>query len=182
MRPQNRCKHCHRKFIPNPRVKDQLYCSRKICQRARKSQWQRRKMATDADYRCNQSECQPKWRLDNPDYWSRYRKAHPKYCEQNRQLQKRRDARRKAKRLAKMDASRRLNQIIPGSYYLIPIVADLAKMDALMQKIFIIPDGCTNRATSCKEGLVGQPSMGWIQCQAKGETDDASSTLSGSDP
>jgi hypothetical protein len=182
MRPQNRCKHCHRKFIPNPRVKDQLYCSRVTCQQARKNRWQRRKMATDSDYRRNQSECQPKWRQNNPDYWDRYRKTHPKYCEQNRQLQKRRDVRRKAKRLAKMDVLKQLNHIKQGSYYVIPIVADLAKMDALMQKIFIIPSSCTQKAASCKEGLDGQPSMGWIQCLEKEETDDASSTLSGSSP
>lgn len=182
MRPQNRCKHCHRKFIPNPRVKDQLYCSRMICQRVRKRQWQQRKMATDADYRRNQKDCQQNWQRNNPDYWTRYRNGHPQYCERNRQLQKLRDARRKAKRLAKMDALKRLKHIKPGGYYLVPIVADLAKMDALLQKIYVIPDGCTNKAKSCKKGLDRQPPVGWIQCQPKEESDDASSTLPGSGP
>jgi len=60
MKIKCRCKHCHRLFIPNPRVIDQQYCSQKVCQRARKRHWQRQKMKTDPDYRQNQKESQKK--------------------------------------------------------------------------------------------------------------------------
>jgi len=41
---KNCCKHCRRIFKPNPRLKKQLYCNRKACQRARKTKWQKQKM------------------------------------------------------------------------------------------------------------------------------------------
>src|SRR2546425_5475323 len=44
-----RCAHCRCLVLPNPRVKTQRFCSNKACQRARKAQWQRTKLATDPD-------------------------------------------------------------------------------------------------------------------------------------
>jgi len=97
MKPKNRCVHCRRLYIANPRVKNQKYCSRDICQRARKSRWQQRKMATDADYRQNHKESRQMWQTQHPGYWQQYRASHPQYCERNRMLQKQRDAKRRAK-------------------------------------------------------------------------------------
>ena len=48
-----RCVHCRCLFVLNPRLKDQRYCGRIECQRARKRHWQRTKMAADADYQLN---------------------------------------------------------------------------------------------------------------------------------
>jgi class 3 adenylate cyclase len=81
-------------------VKNQQYCGKKECQRARKRSWQKEKIATDPDYRANQRECNKAWRGRNPDYWRHYRKNHPRYVEKNRLLQK---ARRR-RRVVKMDA------------------------------------------------------------------------------
>ena len=104
MKPKLRCVHCRRRFIANPRAKNQKYCNRACCQRARKTRWQRHKMATDADYRQNQKDSRRSWQIQHPDYWRQYRAAHPQYCERNRMLQKQRDAKRRAQHLAKMDA------------------------------------------------------------------------------
>ncbi len=153
MKPKLRCVHCRRRFIANPRVKDQKYCNRTCCQRARKTLWQRRKMATDADYRRNQKDSHQSWQIKNPDYWRQYRDGHPQYCERNRMLQKQRDAKRRAQHLAKMDALKRIKSINPGPYYLIPCNAGLAKMDTLTQKISVIPDGYNDFCASCKKGL-----------------------------
>ena len=131
MKPKNRCVHCRRLYIANPRVKNQKYCSRDICQRARKSRWQQRKMATDADYRQNQKDCHKSWQIQHPEYWRQYRDSHPQYCERNRILQKQRDAKRRARHLA--------------------------KMDALTQKISVIADGYTDFCASCKKGLDRPP-------------------------
>ena len=150
---QNRCIHCRRFFVPNPRSKGQQYCGRKQCQRARKSQWQRRKMATDADYRKNQKEAQATWQENNPQYWRHYRNTHPEYVQNNRCLQKQRDARRRAVRLAKMDALNPKKHIMSGTYYLVPFLDNLAKMDALTQKINIITKCYEFYGSSCKEGL-----------------------------
>ena len=54
--------------LSNPRVKTQRFCSDKACQRARKAQWQRDKLATDPDYRANQRDCQYRWQHQHPQY------------------------------------------------------------------------------------------------------------------
>ena len=130
---------CRRLFKPNPRVKNQQYCKRKDCQRARKSLWQRKKMKDDPDYRDNQRDSQQSWKERNRDYWRRYRSRHPEYVKRNCLLQKERDKQRRSKNLAKMDASKENSFVKPGSYYLIPANAYLAKMDVLSQKVLLIP-------------------------------------------
>ena len=131
-----RCAHCRRLFRPDPRVKNQRFCGSPMCQRARKTLWQRQKMAIDPDYKENQRSCQRQWQKHHPDYGRTYRSRHPGYCQRNRLLQRLRDRARRLKGLAKMDASRPIFSVKPGTYYLIP---QLAKMDALAQKVLVIP-------------------------------------------
>ena len=138
MDAKNRCAHCKRLYVPNPRARNQRYCGRDTCQRARKAKWQRDKLARDDDYRMGHEDAQQRWRKSHPDYWQQYREDHPEYRERNRRLQKQRDAKRRAKRLAKMDASAQAKPVKSGTYYLIPLCEDLAKMDASTQRITII--------------------------------------------
>lgn len=134
-----RCAHCRRVFRPEPRVKNQRYCGLVACQRARKALWQREKMKTDSDYQDNQRRCQREWAEAHRQYWGEYRRTHGQYVLRNRILQKGRDRVRRLRRLAKMDASMPVSPVKPGGYYLIPQGRDLAKMDALKQKILLIP-------------------------------------------
>lgn len=131
-----RCAHCRCLFLPNPRVKNQSYCSLPGCQRARRAKWQREKMKTDPDYHDNQQRCRKQWAEANRSYWRDYRRTHPQYTLQNLILQRGRD---RALRLAKMDVSDPALPVKPAAYYLIPQRCNLAKMDALTQKIFLIP-------------------------------------------
>lgn len=138
----NRCVHCGRHFIPNPRVKDQRYCGREECQRARKTRWQREKMKTDPEYQGNQRDSQRSWRERNPGYWKQYRMRHPDYAMRNRLLQRHRDKRGCFKDLAKMDTLEdTFSSVKAGSYYLIAEKSNLAKMDALAHKVYLIPTG-----------------------------------------
>ena len=73
-----RCKHCHLCLPTNPHVKNQQYCGRTECQRARKNAWQRNKMATDPDYVDNQRRARQSWQKNNPDYWRTYRQKRQK--------------------------------------------------------------------------------------------------------
>lgn len=130
---------CRRLFLPNPHVRNHLYCNRKECQRVRKRRWQRQKMKNDPDYRDNQLEAQQCWMEQNRDYWQRYRSRHPRYVERNRVLQKERDKKQRNRNLAKMDASEQVSFVKPGSYYLIPAKSDLAKMDTSSHRYFLIP-------------------------------------------
>jgi hypothetical protein len=102
---QNRCRHCHTIFFPNPRIKNQQYCNRSECQRARKALWQKQKMQRDPDYQENHLEAQKNWLKDNPGYWKAYRAGHPTYVEVNRLKQQNRDRKRRLVHLAKIDTS-----------------------------------------------------------------------------
>jgi hypothetical protein len=154
---QNRCRHCHTLFLPNPRIKKQRYCNRPECQRARKALWQKQKMLQDPDYQTTHREAQKTWMEQHPGYWKTYRAEHPAYLQKNRQNQQNRDRKRRLARLAKMDALRPFSFIKPGSYFLAP---DLAKMDSLAQKVFLIPDTSTDLALLAKKDSI-DPASGF---------------------
>lgn len=138
MRVQIRCVNCTCLFFPDPRVKNQRYCSKRDCQRARKRLWQKEKLARDPDYKLNQRDSNQQWHSHHPDYWKNYRLGHPEYTRRNRELQKGRD-RGGAVDLAKMDASELQPLVKQGTYYLMPEAADLAKMDSSALKVYLIP-------------------------------------------
>jgi hypothetical protein len=138
------CCHCGEYFLPSPRHKDQKFCRKQRCQRARKAHWQRHKMRTDPEYKANQKQSHQEWLRSNPNYWKDYRKRHPEKAERNRLLQairnKRRgksdeaNAREDPLLIAKMDASKPEDFRPIGQFWLVPVIA---KMDAL--KIFLHP-------------------------------------------
>jgi hypothetical protein len=140
MNRKMRCAHCRCLFVPNPRAKTQRFCVNQDCQRARKAQWQREKMATDPDYRANQRDCQHRWQHQHPHYWRQYRQQRADYRERHRLLPQHRDYKRRVHPLAKMDVFEPVTGIQPGIYHLIPVVGPhLAKMDVLSQKCRVIP-------------------------------------------
>jgi hypothetical protein len=98
-------------------------------------------------------------------------------------LQKKRDAKRRERHLAKMDASNDKTQIKQGGYYyIIPAFSDLAKKDASGQKVLLIPEGCKNYTSSCKEGLDLQANRLCLGCIKKEAKPDDLSTSSRSSP
>lgn len=140
MHRTRRCAHCRCHFLPDPRVKTQRFCSNKACQRARKAQWQRDKLATDPDDRANQRDCQQRWQHQHPHYWRQYRQQRADYRERNRLLQQHRDHKRRIRPLAKMAVLEPVTFIQPGIYPLIPVVGPpLAKMEVLSHKCHVIP-------------------------------------------
>lgn len=149
---QGTCINCGSNFQRSPRHKNQNYCSKKACQRARKADWQRGKMRTDPEYRAGQRLSQKKWADNNPGYWKQYRAKNKDQAERNRLLQRLRNKRHRvcpgtirdgseAAMIAKMDASEQVKTSIfkvMGQYWLVPIIA---KMDALKVNIVVIADG-----------------------------------------
>lgn len=137
------CFHCRCDFVPSPRVKNQRYCGKEDCRRAWKRDWQRQKMAKDAEYRANQERAQRAWRKRHPDYWREYR------------ARKAREALREGgctspspevgvKMDAKMDSippgppfPGNADAIIipPGLYRLSPLIDGVAKMDSIIVEI-----------------------------------------------
>ncbi len=148
--------HCGRLFDPNPRVKNQRYCGEKACQRARKREWQKQKLAVDPDYRANQRDCQIEWHRQNPDYYKKYRQDHPRYRERNTLLQSCRNA--KARVIAKMDALESAPFNKPGAFYLLPLIA---KMDASAQKVILIPIAYNHLKVIAKEDSIAPSDLRW---------------------
>ena len=132
------CIHCGLEFRPNPRVKNHDYCNTKICQRARRSRWQREKMAKDIDYRDNQKQYYREWQSRHPGYSRGYRAKHPEYVKRNKLQQLRRNNSRcktgSDKIIAKMDSLISAHFPRKGQLYkLIPQQGRvIAKMDSLV--------------------------------------------------
>lgn len=131
------CYSCGHFFVPNPRNKNQRYCGKARCQKARKAAWQRNKMAIDPDYRADQKLSRQKWARSHPDYWRNYRKQNPQITDRNRILQRIRNKRRLKQKplIAKMDASKRFPFKAFGQFYLVPVIA---KMDPVKVKMYSV--------------------------------------------
>lgn len=121
------CNACRRIHPVNPRNLNQQYCNRADCQRARKREWQRKKRASDPDYRQNQIDAQKRWRERHPDYWPAYRKR------------KKPSPPPPDPPDAKMDGLPQNFPIIPGKYIIAPVDGQSIKMDAFQALIFPIP-------------------------------------------
>ena len=64
------CVNCCDFFQPSPRHKNQTYCMKPECRRAKKAAWKRTKMRTDAKFRQDQRLSNQKWAQNNRDYWT----------------------------------------------------------------------------------------------------------------
>ncbi len=89
------CCYCHEPFDPSRYHPKQTVCLSHECQRRRRSEYHRNRIATDSGYRQQCTDSQKNWRENHPDYQRRYRRSHEAYAEQNRQKQRGRNQRRK---------------------------------------------------------------------------------------
>ena len=145
MQKRKRCRNedCRELFTPCPQVPNQEYCSKKECQRARKREWNRNKLATDKNYRENRKDAQKRWRKKNSGYWKKYRACREDYAQKNRLQQVARNQKRQQCALgtciAKTDECVEKNNVVTGIYRLIPIRGDtIAKTDESIVEIIAI--------------------------------------------
>lgn len=89
------CPACSKAFDPHRSVPKQKFCSDRNCQRKRKQDWERKKLATDEAYRSNKADSQRSWRARNPDYNREYRRTHPEAVQRNRIKQRERNSRKR---------------------------------------------------------------------------------------
>ena len=75
-------------------------CGDAACQRRRRADYHRQKIAADPEYRQVCLDSPQKWRSRNPDYWRQYREQHPQAVERNRQQQHVRDQKLRLRDLA----------------------------------------------------------------------------------
>ena len=139
------CCHCGSFFPRSPRHRNQNYCMKPDCRRAKKAAWKREKMRTDPEFRLGQQLANKKWANAHPGYWKTYRSDHPDKAQRNRALQliRNRNRRRPPKTkspadvevIATVDASKSNHFSPMGQYYLVPVIA---RVDALKVRIFEI--------------------------------------------
>lgn len=148
MKNHKRCqnKDCGVLFTPCPQVPGQVYCSRKACQQVRKNKWNRKKFATDPDYREYKQAAQEKRKEENPNYWKDYRARHPAYTQKNREKQRIRNQKRLEDPpepvIATPDESVPVNPIVTGRYKIISIHPGMiATPDECIVEITAIADG-----------------------------------------
>lgn len=83
--PKKKCPFCRRVFLPDPRVGErQKACSRKECQRRRKTLSQKNWTAQNPDYFRGHYENTRAWLDQHPGYLRGFRASHPEYVERNR--------------------------------------------------------------------------------------------------
>ena len=113
-----RCRYCQQCFQPSQSHPDQVVCSRPECQRHRRADYRRHKLASDPVYaeKCRQSARQ--WRKQHPDYWDQYRQAHPDSVDRNRDQQQGRDRKRHLTNLANNTPASELRRC-PGTVWLL---------------------------------------------------------------
>ena len=81
---KKKCANCNSEFKLS-RNPNQLYCSKQVCQRARKNHYQRRKLQSDSDYQANQKAANQRWQATNKSYWKNYRAMNTEYVIRNRE-------------------------------------------------------------------------------------------------
>jgi hypothetical protein len=106
---KNICCYCHKPFNPSLYHPKQKVCDSLECQRRRKREYRKRKLATDAEYRQTCAGSRKKWRDRNSGYSKQYRANHKTADERNRQLQKGRNIKRKLRVIAKNTLANDIN-------------------------------------------------------------------------
>ena len=148
MLKRKRCqnKDCGVLFVPCPQVPKQKFCSKKECQQARKREWNKKKLASDPEYREARDGAQQRWKNKNPNYWQDYRARHSEYTRKNREQQNIRNQKRRQNppvaKIVKTDESIPINKVLTGRYKIAPVRADMiVKTDECIVEITAISSG-----------------------------------------
>jgi len=133
----SRCLYCQGCFLPSVYRPQQKVCSRPDCQRQRRRDYHRRKLATDPEYRQIAHDSQKKWREAHPEYLRQYRAQHPEAVARNRQRQQVRDQKPRLAFLAKNNLAWDLKRSLARVWLVGPGVTQLAKNNLASAQLLI---------------------------------------------
>jgi hypothetical protein len=151
---QRRCRYCQKLFQPSKFQPRQTVCSEPDCQRRRRTDYHKDKLASDPEYREVCRDSPRKWRTRNPDYWKRYRENHPASREQNRRQQKNRDHKRRLCNLANNTSALDLKHSVAEVWLIGPGAEHLANNNSASTQIWVIEALAPGRGpapSSCKQ-------------------------------
>src|SRR5712691_6429574 len=133
---QRQCRFCPSSFQPSRFYPEQTVCAAAECQRQRRREYHRRKMAADSVYRQVCKDSSQKWRAENPGYWKQYREAHPDQAGRNRTLQQARDQKRRVRNLANNNLALDLKSCAAEVWLFGPTARHLANNNLATTQVF----------------------------------------------
>ena len=141
MSQRRRCRYCQSSFLPSVFRPQQVVCSKPECQRRRRTDYHRKKIAADAEYHQVSWESQKQWREEHPDYQKQRRRQNPQLVENNRERQRQRDQKRRLRRrlLDKNNLALDLKHSASEVWLLGPKLCDLDKNNLASAQILILP-------------------------------------------
>ena len=155
---ERRCHYCDVIFKPSKYQPGQSVCNQPECQRRRRADYHRQKIAADPVYRQGCLDSPQKWRSRNPDYWRRYREQHPAAVERNRQLQHVRDQKRHLRDLANNNSAFDLKHSTAAVWLLGAGLVNLANNNSAPAQVWVLealPRRKQPASQSCKQQRLG---------------------------
>ena len=135
---ERRCRYCQQIFQPSKFQPRQTVCGGADCQRRRRADYHRAKIAADPEYREVCRDSPRKWRTRNPDYWKQYRQKNSASAEQNRQQQQLRDRKRSLRNLANNTSALDLKHRAAQVWLVGAGAVDLANNNSASAQIWVI--------------------------------------------
>jgi hypothetical protein len=132
-----RCPYCQRLFVFSIYRPQQMVCSRPECQRQRRAEYHRQKLAADAVYREVVRESQKQWWEEHPGYQKQRRQRHPELVATNRRQQRQRDQQRRLQRLVRNNVALDLKGSATGVWLLGRQVSQLDRNNLASAQILI---------------------------------------------
>ena len=135
---ERRCRFCEHSFLPSRYQPGQLVCGSPDCQRRRRAEDHRQRIAADPEYRQVCRDSPQKWRARHPDYWRQYRQQHPTAVERNREQQHLRDQKRRLRDLANNNSALDLKRSAAGVWLLGSGLQDLANNNPAPAQVWVL--------------------------------------------
>lgn len=154
---ERRCRYCLRAFQPSKFRPGQVVCSDPACQRRRRGDDHRRRLAADGEYRQGCRDSSRKWRAQHHEYWKRRRQNRPEVAERNRQRQHLRDQKRRLLRLANNNVVLDLRSF-PAEVWLVGAGAEDLANNTLAPAQLIVWQGALGRPRPLSPSCQQQPS------------------------
>jgi hypothetical protein len=131
------CLYCQNTFNPSPFHPKQTVCASPECQRRRQSDYHRKRVAADSDYREACIESRKKWRDNHPGYQRSYRSKHEAYVQQNRQKQHQRNQKRQLALIVKNNLAIDLKRLSARVWMTGPGLEAIVKNNLAISQVMI---------------------------------------------
>jgi hypothetical protein len=134
-----RCLYCQGFFLFSRYRPQQRVCGQTDCQRQRRADSRRQKLARDPEYRQVVRDSQKQWWDEHPDYQKGRRKAKPSVVERNRQQQHIRDQNRRLARLVRNNLVLDLKHSASEAWLVGPKVHRLDRNNLASAQLLVLP-------------------------------------------